>query len=126
MEFCFLLNSLVEKKYGMIKGRKETAEREEILSLPKKNPHLRGWQSSLLLLVGVADVSVARFSWYCVDVVVSFTFIPLWHHNIWPQKIGMPRPNELLVMKANVGTRFGGDGNSSYGMPKAARGNSSI
>lgn len=66
-----------------------------MLSLPKENPHLGSWVGKFLW-------SVAGFPWYHVDVAVSFTFIPLWYRNIWPQKIGMPRPNELLVMKANV------------------------
>lgn len=66
-----------------------------MLSLPKENPHLGSWVGKFLW-------SVAGFPWYHVDIAVSFTFIPLWYRNIWPQKIGMPRPNELLVMKANV------------------------
>ena len=39
-------------------------------------------------------VRVARL-YSSVCVAISFTFIPLSYRNIWPQKIGMPRPNEL-------------------------------
>lgn len=65
--------------------------------LPKEKP-------TLVNQFCVGHIFFGRIIVVGVAVAVSFTIIPLWHHNILPQKIGMPRPNELLVMNAKLGT----------------------